>query len=49
MTSNVLQDKGFRKESDVVAIAAKILIAKVRKHVEQDGCSCCKEALLQDD
>lgn len=49
MTSNVLQDKGFRNESDGVAIAAKIMISRIRKHVEEDGCKCCKEALLQDD
>ncbi|CAN5376458.1 hypothetical protein BH18THE2_BH18THE2_25030 [soil metagenome] len=47
-TSPILQDKGFRQPSDAVAIAAKIMISKVRRHVEQDGCKCCKEALLQD-
>lgn len=45
MTGNVLQDKDFRKQPDVVAIAAKILIMKIRRHVEQDGCICCKKAL----
>jgi hypothetical protein len=45
MTSNILQDKGFRKEPDAIAVAAKIMIAKIRRHIEQDGCSCCKKAL----
>jgi hypothetical protein len=44
-TSPILQDKGFRKESDAVAIAAKILISKIRKHIEEDGCTCCRKCL----
>jgi hypothetical protein len=48
MTNNVLQNKGFRKESDAIAIAAKILISKIRKHVEEDGCTCCRRALEVD-
>jgi hypothetical protein len=45
MTTDVLQDKGFRRQSDAVAIAAKIMISKIRKHIEHDNCHCCKEAL----
>lgn len=46
--TGVPQDKGFRQQSDVVAVAAKILISKIRRHVEHDNCKCCKEALEND-
>ena len=45
MSSSILQDKGFRKESDTVAIAARVLIARVRRHIEQDNCACCRQAI----
>jgi hypothetical protein len=48
MKSGILQDKGFRKESDAVAIAAKIMISKIRKHIEDDNCDCCRRALEVD-
>jgi hypothetical protein len=45
VTSNVLSEKGFRQQHDTVTLTAKILIAKIRKHIEEDRCRCCREAL----
>jgi hypothetical protein len=39
-------DANYKKEShDAVAVAAKIMISKIRKHIEQDQSSCCKAAM----
>jgi hypothetical protein len=40
-----LASQVINNSPDAVATAAKIMISKIRKHVEQDKCSCCKEAL----
>lgn len=48
MTSSSIVDKGFRKELEVTTVAARILIAKIRKHIVDDHCKCCKEALEND-
>jgi hypothetical protein len=43
--------KDFRSESNdtrAAAVDARIIVSKIRKHVEQDGCQCCKEALKID-
>jgi hypothetical protein len=47
MVDNVLADKSFSKESNTNTLAAEAadLVRKVKRHIEQDGCVCCKEAL----
>jgi hypothetical protein len=45
MTNLLPPDKGFRQQSEAVAIAAKIMNSKIRRHVVEDGCNCCKRAL----
>jgi hypothetical protein len=42
---SALQERRFQKEPDTVAVAAR-WIARVRLHIERDGCLCCKKAIL---
>ncbi|HEX2305894.1 MAG TPA: hypothetical protein VHH33_06370 [Nitrososphaeraceae archaeon] len=43
----IFSEKAFRQkhQSNTVTGTAKILIGKIRKHIEQDKCSCCAAAL----
>jgi hypothetical protein len=49
MTSSILSnDKGFRQQPDVLAIETKKLIAKIKRHIKEDHCECCRAALEND-
>jgi hypothetical protein len=48
ISNDILLEKGFQKEPDATAIAAKIMIAKIRRHIEQDNCRCCRRILEGD-
>jgi hypothetical protein len=45
MEHSILSEKGFSQQHNTVTLTAKILIAKIRKHVEQDKCRYCRAAL----
>jgi hypothetical protein len=51
LTDRTLTDKSFVKQSDTntntntLAAEAADVVRKVKRHIEQDGCVCCKEAL----
>jgi hypothetical protein len=45
MTDRSLTDKTFSKESDTLAAETGALIRKIKKHIEENDCKCCKEAL----
>jgi hypothetical protein len=38
-------EKGFRQQSDAVAVTTRLIIAKIRKHILEDHCKCCALAL----
>ena len=40
-----ISKKDSDSQPDPVALAAKLMISKIRKHIEHDNCRCCKEAL----
>ena len=45
MTTRTPLDKS---DSTAVAKKADIIISKILKHIEVDGCTCCKEAMASD-
>ena len=45
-----LTDKSFVKQSDTnttntLAVELADLVRKVKRHIEQDGCLCCRKAV----
>jgi hypothetical protein len=37
-----------KSDSTGIAKKADIVISKILKHIEEDGCACCREAMQSD-
>jgi hypothetical protein len=46
MTSSIPSDKHLRPESDI-ALEATHLIQRVYKHILNDNCECCRNAIRE--
>ena len=45
MEKSILSQKDFRQSPDILAAETKAIIRKIKRHIEEDKCTCCAEAL----
>lgn len=48
MTNVFPETKGFRQQSDALAVTTRILISRIKNHIERDNCDHCRAILKED-